>query len=237
MTQAKTPIKKQARGEGAKYAYDQLRREILTLELSPGLPLDETSLSQRFQMSRSPIREALVRLSADGLAVILSNRSTLVAPINVAEFPRYVDALDFLQRINTRLAAKNRSEVDLVEITARAKEFETARLAGDVLGMSATNRDFHLAIADAGKNTFLTKPYGALLDEGRRFLHLSLKHVLTMPEEAFHDRDHQEMILAIRNRDVHNADRLAHEHTKTFHDRFVDSLKAHYLDDFDFDVN
>jgi DNA-binding GntR family transcriptional regulator len=112
MVETRQPASKQAKGRGAKHVYDELKREILTLEIEPGTPLDETTLSNRFAMSRSPVREALVRLSADGLVVMLSNRSTLVAPIDLAGFPQYVEALDFLQRINTRLAARHRREAD-----------------------------------------------------------------------------------------------------------------------------
>ncbi|TIQ54284.1 MAG: GntR family transcriptional regulator, partial [Mesorhizobium sp.] len=82
-----------------------LRNEILSLTLQPGQLLDETTLAERFDMSRSPVREALIRLSGEDLVVTLSNRSTIVAPIEVATFPKYVEALDLAQRVNTRLAA------------------------------------------------------------------------------------------------------------------------------------
>ena len=65
---------KRAKGTGVKFAYDTLRDEILTLELQPGAVLDETSLAERFAMSRSPVREALIRLAGDDLVVTLSNR-------------------------------------------------------------------------------------------------------------------------------------------------------------------
>ena len=55
------------RGSGAQLVYETLRREVLDLSLRPGELLDETSLSERFSMSRSPIREALIRLTAEGL--------------------------------------------------------------------------------------------------------------------------------------------------------------------------
>ena len=77
-------------------------------------------------MSRSPVREALVRLSADGLVVVLSNRSNSGAPIDFAGFPRYVEALDFLQRINSRLAAQNRTEDEIQKMTVMAKAFDRA---------------------------------------------------------------------------------------------------------------
>ena len=52
---------RRAKGTGVKFAYDSLRHDILTLDLPPGAVLDETSIAERFGMSRSPVREALIR--------------------------------------------------------------------------------------------------------------------------------------------------------------------------------
>lgn len=61
--------RRHAKGGGAKFVHDQLKREILFPALRPGARLDATGLSERFAMSRSPMREALVRPSAEGLVV------------------------------------------------------------------------------------------------------------------------------------------------------------------------
>lgn len=225
-----------AKGRGALLVYDELRSEILALRLPPGEPLDETSLADRFGMSRSPIREALVRLSAEGLVVMLSNRSTLVAPINMSDFPRYVEALDFLQRINTRLAAQNRTSADIERIVQAADAFDEACVRNDHLAMSATNRDFHMEIGRAGRNAYLNRAYGQLLDEGRRILHLHFDYLETSKSDGLLGSEHREMIEAIRRGDVAEADRLAHAHTRQFHKRFMDFLSARYSEDFDFDL-
>ncbi|MFN4172160.1 MAG: GntR family transcriptional regulator, partial [Pseudorhodobacter sp.] len=63
------------RGSGVKVVYEMLRDEILDLKLPPGSPIDEVQLAERFGMSRTPIREALVRLAGEGLVETLPNRS------------------------------------------------------------------------------------------------------------------------------------------------------------------
>ncbi len=228
---------RQGKGSGARFVYDTLKHEILSLTLAPGIPLDETSLAERFALSRSPVREALVRLSAEGLVVMLSNRSTLVAPIDVAGFPRYVEALDFLQRINTRLAAQNRTEHDLAEMQDAARAFDRSTAKNDYLAMSATNRDFHMAIAKAGRNPYLARCYGQLLDEGRRILHMHFDFLRASTSDRLLGSEHADMIAAIRDRDIARADTLAHAHTRQFHDRFVKFLSASYMGDFDFDLS
>ena len=57
------------RGTGAKLVYETLRDEILSLTLDPGTALDETALAERFGMSRSPVREALIRLAGEDFVV------------------------------------------------------------------------------------------------------------------------------------------------------------------------
>ncbi len=223
---------KEASGRGKaagwKGVYDVLRREILSLTLAPGELLDEMSLSRRFGFSRSPIREALIRLAGDGLVVTLQNRTTIVTPVDITRFPQYVDALDLAQRINTRLAAELRSDADLAAIAAEQKGFIAAVQSKDYLAMSETNKAFHMAIARAGKNTYLATFYEKLLDEGRRILHLHFDYIERTREGRLLTDEHEEMIDAIHARDVDRADRLAHAHARQFRDHFLDFLRANY---------
>ena len=94
-----------ARGAGVQTVYEQLRKAIVDLELPPGSPLDEVRLSTQFAMSRTPIREALVRLAADGLVMTLPNRNTIVSPIDFENLPVYFEALSLMYRVTTRTAA------------------------------------------------------------------------------------------------------------------------------------
>jgi DNA-binding GntR family transcriptional regulator len=224
---------KRVKGMGVKFAYETLRDEILSLDLPPGAILDETSLADRFCMSRSPVREALIRLSGDDLVVTLSNRSTIVAPIDVQSFPKYVEALDIAQRMNTRLAAELRSESDLEAMARRQAEFVMAVRKGEHLAMSEANKNFHMAIATAGRNPFLAAFYERLLNQGRRMLHLHFAYLEQGHEGILLTDEHDEMMAAIRDRDTARADALAHAHTRQFRDNFIQYLKQSYLSDAD----
>ncbi|MFT4150308.1 MAG: GntR family transcriptional regulator [Paracoccaceae bacterium] len=221
---------RRAKGTGWKFAYETLRDEILSLTLEPGQLLDETTLADRFSMSRSPVREALIRLAGDDLVVTLSNRSTIVAPIDIMTFPKYVEALDIAQRMNTRLAAELRSDADLKAIARRQKEFEVAVRTNRHLSMSEANKQFHMAIAVAGRNPYLTGFYGKLLDQGRRMLHLHFDYLERTPDSYLLTDEHAEMLEAIRDRDVDRADALAHAHTRQFRDAFIDFMKESYAE-------
>lgn len=222
---------KRARGTGWKSVYDTLRNEILALTLQPGQLLDEMTLAERFDMSRSPVREALIRLAGEELVVTLSNRSTIVAPIEVATFPKYVEALDIAQRVNTRLAAMLRTEQDLKIIARRQKDFEAAVRGANHLQMSEANKQFHVAIAHAGRNPYLTSFYERLLNQGQRMLHLHFEYIERTHDGYLLTDEHALMLEAIRAKDVELADELAHAHTRQFQDNFMNFLRKNYTTD------
>ncbi|ACP26767.1 putative transcriptional regulator, GntR family [Sinorhizobium fredii NGR234] len=222
---------KRARGTGWKNVYETLRNEILALTLAPGQLLDESTLAERFDMSRSPVREALIRLAGEELVVTLANRSTIVAPIEVATFPKYVEALDIAQRMNTRLAAELRTETDLKAIAKRQKEFETAVKTGDHLRMSEANKQFHMAIAHAGRNPYLASFYERLLNQGQRMLHLHFEYLERTHEGYLLTDEHNQMLEAIRARNVDLADELAHAHTRQFQQNFINFMRENYTTD------
>ena len=222
---------KRIRGTGSRSVYETLRNEILALTLAPGQLLDETTLAERFNMSRAPIREALIRLGTEELVLTLANRSTIVSPIDVVAFPKYVEALDIAQRMNTRLAAALRTEEDLKVIAKRDRAFAAAVKTGNHLSMSEANKAFHMAIAAAGKNPYLASFYEKLLSQGQRMLHLHFEYLERTHEGYLLTDEHSQMLEAIRDRNVDLADELAHAHTRQFQQNFINFMRENYTTD------
>jgi DNA-binding GntR family transcriptional regulator len=218
-----TQVVEPARGYGAIHVFERLRDEILSLELKPGQLIDEASLAARFEVSRSPVREALVRLAAEGLVETVPNKGTVVTPLNLEEMPQYFDALDLIQRAINRLAARHRTEDDLVVIRQASREFSKRVVANDALGMIAQNVVFHLAIATAARNRILADTYRRILSEGRRALRLYYRsYGDTLPPELAVAHDAQIEAIAARDEDL--AERLGHEHAEEVHQRFIHFL-------------
>jgi DNA-binding GntR family transcriptional regulator len=224
------PARPVGKETGSLRVYTTLRQEILRVRLAPGSPLDEVSLSERFEMSRSPVREALVRLASEGLVVVLPNRSTIVAPMEFQRVPEFLDALDLLQRVVTRSAALHRSQLELKRIIVAQKAYEESLAAstasGNSLGMIERNYQFHMTIAAAGKNRYFTDLYRRLLNEGRRMLHFhfefnALDPCLSVARFAAH---HTQMVAAIEAQDADAAERVAHLHAMQFKGRFLQFL-------------
>lgn len=199
------------RGSGARLVYDLLRDEILSLELAPGSPIDEVQLSERFGMSRTPIREALVRLSGEGLVQTLPNRSTLVSPIDAVNLGPYFDALVLMYRVTTRLAAEHHRAADLPAIRDHQAAYARAVAAQDALAMIATNAAFHSAIARAGRNPYFCALFDRLLNEGRRILRLYYDSYDDRLPQRFVD-EHEALVAAVEARDLDRADALARAH-------------------------
>ena len=219
-TDRSASAKTNGRGQGALRVYRALREEILRLEIAPGEVLDEVRIGRQFNLSRSPVREALIRLGSEGLVTTLPNKSTMVTPLRMEEFPNYIDALDLLQRATTRLAAEHRTDAQLAAIRAQQQAFEDAVDQRDVLDMIEANRDFHVRIAEASDNRYLADQVARLMDEGRRFLRLYFRSFDdTMPPSL--NEEHYQIIAAIDAQDADLAERLAHEHTNQVSARFL----------------
>ncbi|UDF31216.1 UNVERIFIED_ORG: GntR family transcriptional regulator [Roseateles sp. XES5] len=201
------------RGSGVKMVYDLLRDEILDLKLAPGSPIDEVQLAERFKMSRTPIREALVRLAGEGLIETLPNRSTMVSNIDFMNLHTFFDALVLMYRVTTRLAAQSHRPEDIAIIRGFHEDYAAALKARDHLTMIATNAAFHAAIAEAGRNPYFTSLFRRLLDEGRRILQLYYQSYEEQFPQRFVD-EHAAIIAAIEARDIEEADRLGKAHAE-----------------------
>ena len=191
--------------------YSTLRQAILELKLEPGSALDEVGLSSQFGMSRTPIREALVRLAGEGLVTTLPNRTTIVTPIDFVRLPLYFDALTLMYRVTTRSAALHHKPEHMVVIRSHQAAFAASVRKRDAIGMIANNRDFHMAIADAAGNPYISSFFARLLDEGRR--------ILRVYYQSFDDKlprqyvqEHEAIVAAIDARNAALSDKLAAGH-------------------------
>jgi len=208
------------RRHGGRHIYETLRQQILSAHLKPGEPLDEISLAERFDLSRSPVRDALARLVSEGLVISLPNRTTMVAPFEIAEFPNYIAALDLIQRTVTRLAAQNRSMEEMKRIEEANQNYLETIAKDDLQGMTEYNKLLHLEIAKAARNPYFYQYYERLLGEGQRLFLLHFGHMT----ERLHD-DHQDILDALREGDAIAAERCAHEHTLLFRQRFLQFMQ------------
>ena len=139
-----------------------LRDSILKLELRPGVILDEVEVATRLNVSRTPVREAIIQLVADGL-VVRQGRKAKVAPLDFDDVPKLYDALMISSRLVHRLAAENRTQRDLKEIAKFMKAFENSISNSNGVIRSEANHAFHKAISEASANKYISAFYETAL--------------------------------------------------------------------------
>lgn len=216
---------------GSETVYAVLRQEILHLTLAPGARLDESALTARFSVSRTPVREALIRLSAEGLVVSAKGQGASVAPLDLSTLRPFFEALDLLQRAISRLAALRRTEALLEQIEAHCLTFERAAAARDPTAANEANFAFHLAIAEAAQSAHLLAAYERCLGEGLRlsFLCYSDQTGIDASLTCHLERtmaEHRALLGAIRLRDGEAAERIAGDHLDLFRSRMSNTLMS-----------
>lgn len=212
------------KGAMAARLYTALKQDILRLELPPSAPIEESRLVARFAYSRTPLREALTRLAAEGLVELRANRSAIVAPITAQSVAAYFEALGYVSTAVARLAAMRRTPAQLEDIRRCQDRFGSLLREEHEFDRGDRNRDFHLAMGAAANNRFLAEQYGTLLDRGVRLANIpfySEEDEGEDPDAHFRQAsaDHDAIIAAIAARDGDRAETLMRGHSALFEHR------------------
>jgi len=228
------------KGTGSQRVYDKVREAILRLDLAPGATLDEAGLEHEFGVSRTPVREAIIRLASDGLITLLPNRGARVATLDVSDLPAMFEALELAQRATLRWAAKRRTDADLEALQRTSAEFADAARSRDVDRMTEANQDFHIAIGRACRNKYVAELYESQLAISLRLARLVFAQApLTgRSYRSYYDevvRQHAAMVTAIEKKDAREADRLARNHTDLFRSRVMEHMQSSLASDVSID--
>ncbi len=196
--------------------YEQLRHEIITLRIPPGTDLDEQSLVKRFNKSRTPIRESLIRLSAEGLVEIRKNRGATVTPLDLHTLQSIFEAGDLIEKAFTRLACLRRTDEDLQLIGEAQKQFTAGLEEGNISAIVESNSKFHLSIAQGGKNKYFVESYRRILADHERISQMWYSEQISMRNHSMIetiDKQHKNLYKAILDRDTVTAERVTLEHS------------------------
>ncbi|SFA73724.1 DNA-binding transcriptional regulator, GntR family [Rhizobium sp. NFR07] len=176
---------------------DRLREMIERGELIPGSKLIEKDLCQSFGVSRTPMREAIRVLAADGLVVLTPNRGASVATITEAQILDSFLVIGAMEGLAGELAAPRITDAQLDDIRAMHSAMLECRAADDLDGYYVYNRQIHDAIFDIADN--------ALLKETRRIIFtriIKLRFIARIAEDEWQIaiKEHEEMLVALEAR-------------------------------------
>src|SRR5690349_4631070 len=141
---------------------DVLRDRIVTEEFAAGERIRERTLAAELNVSRTPLREALKILAADGLIVLLPNRGAIVAKPSAAEIQERLDLLGALEAFAGERAAVEATDAERAEIRALHHEMLAAYERRDRRAYFHLNQRIHLAIIAAARNGALAAVYKQL---------------------------------------------------------------------------
>jgi DNA-binding GntR family transcriptional regulator len=217
---------------GSKTVYLALRRAIISLEIEPGTVLDEAELCRRYKVSRTPVREALIRLSSEGLVEGQPNRGARVSPLQLSDVIDHYEAMDVLMPVAGRFAAVRRTAADVALLKETVERFETAVRREDFEGMIESNHDLHVAIGNAGHNRCLARGYTQMLGDKLRLA----QHGLTRSGEgkaralakrfAETARRSAKLVRAIEQGNANAADAAARALNEYVRGQVIDVLKT-----------
>jgi len=225
---ADTQLKIARIGEGLSLkarAYEALKAAIMNMNIyadEAKLRLDERDLSQRFGVSRTPLREALAQLDQEGLVRIVARRGIFIVRKTKAEILDMITVWAALESMAARLATLHAADAEIFRLHAHVDKFSQDEVARKMGEYSDANIKFHQAIIGLGKCPLIAEICDGL------FMHMRAIRQRTIFELDRAKRsivDHTEIVNALEARETERAERLVREHTLRLRDhveRFVE---------------
>ncbi|MBW4077802.1 MAG: GntR family transcriptional regulator [Acidobacteria bacterium] len=192
-------------------AYSLLLDRIVNLSIAPGALLNEQSLAAELDYGRTPVREALARLSADRFVTILPRRGIIVAPITFEEVLAMFEARETIECGIAYIAATRVTEDDLEEMRRLVTTADTARLTGDPEEFLLADHAVHTFLVHMIKNPILQEAAERLLAHNLRFWRLYWRDRPVSPEAML---SHAALITAVESQDSRTAEEAMRHHLR-----------------------
>lgn len=193
---------------------EQLRRQIITMELVPGELLDEVELCARLGISRTPLREIFIHLSGEGYIQIRENRGAFVSSMDYHSMRRFFQSAPMIYSAMSRLAAENATTDQIDLLAQQQRQFVDAQKSQSIQGMVYFNDRFHHQIGIIADNAFLMPSLKRLLIDhariGNTFWKKSSEDQADRMQQA--SQDHDQLIAAIAAHDAEAAVEITVNH-------------------------
>jgi DNA-binding GntR family transcriptional regulator len=195
-----------ARGGAKDRALDYVKSQILSGAFRGGELISEGEVANALDMSRTPVREAFLRLEAEGLLRLYPQRGALVVPVSPEEIRAVIEARLVLEQFAAEKVIRRDPHIRAETADALAEELVRQRRAGDTANLPEfldADRLFHATLLDSAQNSILGAVYASLRD----------RQVRMIGESALRDprrvdtilAEHERIAAAVRNGDVEEA--------------------------------
>jgi DNA-binding GntR family transcriptional regulator len=198
-----------------------LEAEILSGKLPPGSRLEETELSERFECSRTPIREALRQLASEALITMRSRQPAMVSALSARKLLEMFQVMAELEGLCSRLAARRATPEQIARLRATQDELRAALDSGEVDRFYEINRRFHEIVYEASQNEFLAAQTRSLRNRVsvyRKMVTQKVRRRLDTVDE------HEQVIAAIERGDGDAADKAMSTHVNLLGEQMLDFI-------------
>lgn len=188
---------------------EQLRSKIFAHDLKPGAWLDEQTLAAEYGISRTPLREALKLLAAEGLVVLKPRRGCYVAELSEQDLDNVFPVMAMLEGMVAQEATRRVTSANWQHLSSIHAELEQTAAANNVDGFFDANQRFHTALSDIAGNRYLAQ----LIDDARKLLKLTRRDSLRLSGRITQSlAEHREILAAIEARDENLAAQRMYQH-------------------------
>lgn len=188
---------------------ERLRQRIFAHELTPGTWIDEQKLADQYGISRTPLREALKVLAAEGLVLLKPRRGCYVTELSPQDLDDIFPLMALLEGRAAHEATQKATANDIVELTAIHEQLESSAREGRMTDFFEANQEFHKKLQELSNNRWLL----SVIQDLRKVLKLSRLHSLSLEGRLQQSLDeHRAMMQAIAKRQTKEAEQLMHDH-------------------------
>jgi GntR family transcriptional regulator, rspAB operon transcriptional repressor len=194
-------------------AYEAIKHRIITCKFKPGECINEASVSALLGLGRTPVHQALDRLMLEEMVQVIPRKGVIVKPVILQDVMQMVDVRLINEIACVRLAAVRADDTHLKKLTDVTGRARRAIADRDVNSMMLLDREFHLLLASASKNSELGEIVRKLNERSLRFWFISFT---TPDHHNSFQKQHEDILDAIRSHDADAAESAMRAHIESF---------------------
>lgn len=208
-------------------AYERVKQRILDNQYYPGYQALENEVAEDLGMSRTPVREALIRLKHEGLVELIPRRGLRVVPVLADDMKEIYDVLTSLESMAAELLAKRKPDAATLEPMKEAtRDMEVALKNDDLDAWATADEKFHRALIELCGNRRLANMANTVRDQGHRARMVTLR--LREKPSASVD-EHEQVLRAIENGDWETARDVHYQHRRRASEELTEILEKYRL--------
>lgn len=204
-------------------ATQRLRQMLVEGQIAPGAKLNERELCEQLKVSRTPLREAIKTLAAEGLVELVPNRGAVAVQLSETDVHNTFEVMAGLEAASGQLAAQRVTDAELAEIKAMHYEMLAAYTRRDLSAYYPLNAAIHRAINAAARNPVLTSTYNQV---NARLQALRFRSNQDGEKWARAVKEHEAMIQALEARDSAALAQVLTTHLNNKRDVVIEQLRS-----------